>query len=246
MVTIQDNGAPVATLSLNALGQASIASLSFSGGAHALQVKYAGDANYASAIASTSFIVQPAQLKLTLTCTPNPAASGEAVSCIFQLSDKTATGSVTFSDGAKSLGSANISAGMAILNIGKLGAGTYTVQASYSGDSNFMATQGASFAQTVFPTTQVIVVAAADGHPSLAPQAIGAASEQVSPTLLPPDRSTSQHTREGSMTITDSSGAQQAAPLFFVSPTQINFLTPNLARHSPGANKRYLGSLRVL
>jgi uncharacterized protein (TIGR03437 family) len=232
-VSIQDNGAALATLSLNASGQASIASL-VSGGAHTVQAKYGGDANYLSAVATTSFVVQPAPVQLNLACAPNPAASEEAVSCISQVSDKTATGSVTFDDGAKALGSATLAAGQAVLHIGTLAAGTHTLQASYSGDSNFMTAQAPSFIQTVTPATQVTVIAAADGAAVLAPQAIGSAygSGFASGVAIPNPGPLPTTLAGVRMTITDASGTQQAAPLFFVSPTQINFLTPTLV---PGA-----------
>lgn len=240
-VAIQDNGAALATLSLNSLGQASIASLSFSGGAHTVQAKYAGDANYLSAVATTSFVVQPGPVQLALTCAPNPAASDEAVSCVSRVSDKTATGSVAFDDGAKALGSATLASGQAVLQIGMLAAGTHTLQASYSGDSNFTAAQAPSFALTVTPAPQIDASAAADGHPVLAPQAIGAAygSGFASGVTLPGPGPLPTTLAGIRMTITDASGVQQAAPLFFVSPTQINFLTPNVV---PGTARLQIGT----
>jgi uncharacterized protein (TIGR03437 family) len=230
-VAIQDNGAPLATLPLNASGQTSLTSSSISGGNHTVQAKYAGDANYLSAVAMASFVVQPGPVQLALTCTPNPAASDEVLRCVARLSDPIATGSVSFSDGANALGSAPVSAGQAMLNFGPLAAGAHIVQAVYSGDTNFSAATSPSFGQSVTSTTKVIALAAADGHPSLAPQAIGAAYGTgfangvtlANPGPLP-------NTLGGArVTITDASGAQKTAPLFFVSSSQINFLTPNLA-----------------
>lgn len=230
-VTIQDNGAALATIPLNASGQASVASLTLSGGNHTLEAKYSGDANYSSTVATTSLTVQPASVQLKLSCAPNPAASDEALSCVSQVTDPRATGSVAFDDGSNPLGSAAVLAGQAVLKVGPLAPGTHAVQASYSGDSNFTASQSPALTQAVTPAKQVIAIAAADGHPSLAPQAIGTAygasfATGVSladpgplPTMLAGVR----------MTIIDTTGAQQDAPLFFVSPLQVNFLTPNLA-----------------
>jgi uncharacterized protein (TIGR03437 family) len=230
-VTIQDNGTALATLPLNASGQASITSMSISGGNHTLQAKYSGDANYLTAVATTALAVQPATVQLTLACKPNPAASDEALSCIAQLAAMQAAGTITIEDGAKALGSAIVADGQAVLNIGTLAAGTHTLQANYSGDSNFAAAQSLSVAQAVTPATRVIATAAADGNPVLAPQAISAAygvgfAEAITLANPGPLPITLAGVR---MTITDAAGSQQAAPLFFVSSKQINFLTPNVA-----------------
>ncbi len=229
-VAIRDNGTALATLSLNVSGKASVSSLSLSGGNHLLQASYSGDANYSSAVATTSLVVQPARVELTIICAPNPAASDEPVLCVSRLSDTTATGSVTFNDGAKMLGSAIVAAGMAMLNVGTLAPGTHALQAGYPGDPNFTTAQAPSFAQTVTPATQVIALAAADGHPVLAVQSIGAAygagfASGVTLADPGPLPSTLAGVR---VTVTDAGGAQQAAPLFFVSSKQINFLTPNV------------------
>ncbi len=218
-----------------------------------MQAKYAGDTNYLSAIATTSFVVQPGPVQLDLTCAPNPAASDEPVSCVSRVSDKTATGLVTFNDGAKSLGSATLASGQAVLQIGTQAAGTHTLQASYSGDSNFMTAQAPSLTLTVTPAKQIIASAAADGHPVLAPQAIATAygSGFASGVTLPGPGPLPTTLAGVRMTITDASGVQQAPPLFFVSPTQINFLTPNVVagaarlQISTAAGELFTGPLNI-
>src|ERR1700733_9700605 len=139
-VAIQENEATLASLSLNAAGLASSV-LMLAGGTHTIQAKYSGDANYASAIATVTVIVAPGPIQLALTCAPNPAASNEVVSCVGRLANQNATGSLTFADGSKTLGSANVMSGQAQFGLGTLAAGTHTLQASYSGDSNYAATR---------------------------------------------------------------------------------------------------------
>src|SRR5258708_17723902 len=136
-----------------------------------------------------------------------------------------------FGEAGTAIGNVTIAGGQAVREIKLLNTGTHTLQAAYSGDSNFAATQALSFNEGVTTSTQVATVAAADGHPVLAPQAIGSAYGTnftngvalADPGPLPNSLGGIQ------ATITDPSGVEQSAPLFFVSPTQINFLTPNVA-----------------
>jgi uncharacterized protein (TIGR03437 family) len=230
-VAIQENGATLATLSLNAAGQAASAPLMLTGGTHTVQAKYSGDANYASTSATVTVMVAPGPIQLALTCTPNPAASNELVSCVGRLANQNATGSVTLEDGSKMLGSANVVAGQAQFALGTLAGGTHSFQASYSGDSNYAAAQAPAFSLVVTAATEVASVAAADGHPTLAPQTIGAAyGSGFAPAVTVAGAGALPTTLAGvRLTITDSTGAQQPAPLYFVSPNQINFLTPGLA-----------------
>src|SRR5258708_38962029 len=136
-----------------------------------------------------------------------------------------------FGEAGTAIGNVTIAGGQAVREIKLLNAGTHTLQGSYSGDSNFAAVQAPSFNQVVTTSTQVATVTAADGHPVLAPQAIGSAyGTNFANGVTLADPGPLQNSLGGiQVTITDPSGVEQSAPLCFVSPTQINFLAPNVA-----------------
>ncbi len=63
------------------------------------------------------------------------------------------TGTVNFLDGTTVLGAGTISGGVTTLTTSSLAAGTHSITASYSGDSNFAAVASAALAQTVLDFT---------------------------------------------------------------------------------------------
>jgi hypothetical protein len=94
----------------------------------------------------------------TLGSTVNVSASPNSISVGQQLtltamvrasvnSSNQPSGSVTFLDGNTSLGTGALANGAAILTVNSLTAGTHTINASYSGDPNFVASNSATGAQ---------------------------------------------------------------------------------------------------
>src|SRR5206468_3155406 len=68
----------------------------------------------------------------------------------------TPSGTVTFKDGATSIGTGSISGGVATLNVTSLGVGSHGITASYAGDTNFAASTSSAVAITVGKATPVI------------------------------------------------------------------------------------------
>ena len=108
-----------------------------------LTAVYGGDGNFAS---STSPVltqtVNPVASATALTATPNPAALGAAVtfSAIVTGTGGTPTGTVTFKDGATTLGSATLDGtGHASLVTSSLASGGHSITAVYGGDNTFAA-----------------------------------------------------------------------------------------------------------
>src|SRR4029077_20997632 len=82
----------------------------------------------------------------------NQSAFGQAVTFTATVSSPggTPTGTVTFLDGAISLGAATLSpSGMASLTTASLAVGPHSITASYGGDSNFNASSSSPLSQTV-------------------------------------------------------------------------------------------------
>lgn len=90
----------------------------------------------------------------TLSSGPNPAVSGSSVtlSATVSVPTGTPTGTVVFSEGATTLGSAPLSVGAASLTLNSLTLGNHSLTARYSGDGNYSASNSP-------PLTQAITVA---------------------------------------------------------------------------------------
>ena len=87
----------------------------------------------------------------------NPSVAGQSVTFTATISagspgSGTATGTVTFRDGASSLGTSLLSSGKASFSTPALAAGDHTIKAAYSGDSNFTGSTSSTFYQNVIPT----------------------------------------------------------------------------------------------
>jgi hypothetical protein len=161
-VVFDDGQTPFEILSL-ANGSASFNTGALSVGTHNITVSYGGDANFA---ASTSTIltqvVNQASTNTTLVGAPNPANLGQMVTLTATVAPVSPgagnpTGTVTFKEGAATLGTGTVSSGVATLNISTLSAGSHTIIASYAGDINFTASASSGFAQGVILPAMILV-----------------------------------------------------------------------------------------
>lgn len=138
-VTFYDNGTSLGTSPVGATGSASI---SFNGtvGVHNMTASYSGDSNFSTATSTTlSLTVQRDVLtKFTIAATPSPSQYGQTINLTATLIPASATGTITFTDGANQLGTATITAGTATLFTASLAVGTHNnISATYSGDATF-------------------------------------------------------------------------------------------------------------
>jgi hypothetical protein len=81
----------------------------------------------------------------------NPSGLGQAVTFTATVSSAqgTPTGSVTFKDAASTLGSGTLSGGTATFTTSSLAAGSHSIRAFYSGDSDFASSTSAALMQSV-------------------------------------------------------------------------------------------------
>lgn len=91
----------------------------------------------------------------TLLSSPAPSAFGQVVTLTATVTPS-ATGTVTFTDGANTLGTATLISGTATLNASSLNSGTHSLTASYSGDSNFAASASSTLSQVVNPASTTL------------------------------------------------------------------------------------------
>lgn len=131
-------------------------------GTYDVQLAYSGDSNYYPSTASITVTVNPAPPPKTSTTTvlsisPNKLVVGDQTTLDAQIewsSQAAPTGSVTFSSGGLNLGTATVGTdgtGAAILTLSSKGIppGSYSVTASYSGDSQNLPSVSTPFSVTV-------------------------------------------------------------------------------------------------
>ena len=126
-------------------------------GSHSITAQYAGNTTYAASNSTAlSQIVNPATLASTtamVTSSANPSTVGQSVMFTATVSSQTAgtiTGTVTFFDGTTQIGlPATLSGGSAVVSTSTLAAGTQSITAQYSGDTNYAASTSLAIVQIV-------------------------------------------------------------------------------------------------
>src|SRR5437667_7486669 len=143
-VTFRDGATVLATAAL-VNGSASLVTSTLAVGSHSLTAAYSGGGNF---LASTSAIVihtvNPSSTTTTLTSTPNTSTPAQPVTLNATVSAVAPavgvpTGTVTFRDGATSLGVVTLVNGSASLTVSTLTTGSHSLTAVYSGSPNFNA-----------------------------------------------------------------------------------------------------------
>ena len=148
LVTLQDGSQLLGTAALS--GGAVTLSLpgGLLAGAHSLSASYPGDPNFAgSSTTPPALIVARAASTLALDASVNPLRVNRPVTFVAQVSAVSpgtgvASGTVTFSDGAQSLGEVSLVAGAASLTIPSLRAGNHAITAAYAGSSELTGSTG--------------------------------------------------------------------------------------------------------
>ena len=152
-VTFLNGAASIGTGALNAQGVATFTTSTLPAGAEpSFTASYGGTANYAASTSAPVTVIVtvsvPAIAGTTTTVTSNPTsipAGGSVVlTATVASSSGTPTGTVTFTSGGVSLGTANLSAGIATLTATTLPVGTDVVTAGYGGAASFAASTGSA------------------------------------------------------------------------------------------------------
>ena len=150
-VNLMWGGQIIDAATLNASGVATMTRSLQNANSYALTAVYAGDANNASSTSAVlNQVIQQATSSATLSSSANPSTLGQEVTFTTKITSPTviASGPVTFMAGTTMLGTAQLKGGRAEFTTSTLAAGTTTVTATYSGDSN-IAQSSASVTQTV-------------------------------------------------------------------------------------------------
>ncbi len=161
-VTFTDGPNVLGVVSLSG-GQAALSTSSLGVGSHSIVASYAGDNTHRSS-ASTALTqtVQMASTTLSLASNINPSAYNQAVTFTATLMPQfggSATGTVTFKDGATTLGTAAVSSNLETITVSTLALGTHSITAAYSGDSNFTGSSSGIVSQVVTKASTTTAVA---------------------------------------------------------------------------------------
>jgi len=122
------------------------------GGTVVVTANQLGNASYEPAApVSQTVIVNTATPVLSITAGPSPIFLQNPVTLTASVSStaSTPTGTVTFSYGTTTIGSATLVDGVATLTTTSLPVGVFTISAAYSGDSNFVPVSGVTTTETV-------------------------------------------------------------------------------------------------
>jgi hypothetical protein len=100
----------------------------------------------------------PAPTTTTLASSPNPSMPGTSVTLTATVSPGAASGTVTFYAGTTSLGTGELSGGMATLDVSGLPVGLNSLHAAYSGDATYAGSVSTDLVQTVQPSSAMTYV----------------------------------------------------------------------------------------
>jgi hypothetical protein len=165
-VNFSDGASTLGTATLDATGTASLQTAALAVGSHSISVSYNGDTNYSATSAVLVQAVQSATSQISLTASANPAIYGTPLTLTATVTGNggvIGTGSVSFTDGGTSIGSAALNAnGVASLSLSTLAPGTHTIVASYVGGSNINASSSTPVIVAVKQLTQVALASSAN------------------------------------------------------------------------------------
>jgi len=134
-VTFKDGSTILGTGTLSG-GRASFSTAGLTAGSHSLTAVYGGDVlNTGSVSAALTQTVSPSGTSVTLTSSVNPVVVGQPLTLRAAVLPSSATGTVTLKDGTATLGTAQLSAGIAVFSP-SLPFGTHALTAVYGGDAN--------------------------------------------------------------------------------------------------------------
>jgi hypothetical protein len=155
-VTFKDGTATLGTGALDGTGHATFTTSALTVASHSITAVYGGSASFnGSTSSAVTQTVNKDGTTSTVTSSLNPSRSGQAVTftaTVVANAPGTAipTGTVTFKDKNKTLGTASLNAaGQAALTTSTLSVGTHQITAAYGGSSGFLASTSATLVQTV-------------------------------------------------------------------------------------------------
>ena len=151
-VTFNDGATALGTGTLNG-GTATFVTSGLGAGVHSITAVYGGDANFGGGTSPVLMqTVNKAASSTSVTSSNNSSNRGAAVTFTATVTSSatgTPTGTVTFQDGASTLGTGTLSGRRATFTTSGLGTGAHSITAIYSGDANFTGSTSPILTQTI-------------------------------------------------------------------------------------------------
>ncbi|WP_160115108.1 Ig-like domain repeat protein [Bryocella elongata] len=172
-VTVTLGGTVVGIGTLNASGVVTLSVSTLPVGTDVLTVSYAGNANYSASSNTVTVQVSAATTQTALLSSANPQSLGQPVTLTATVTSTDAgiTGSVSFLDGATSLGTATVNgSGIATLSTSALAFGSHTITAVYSGDTNHATSTSGAITERIVQAATAVLTSSA--NPAVSGQAV--------------------------------------------------------------------------
>ena len=174
-VTFYDGTTSLGTGTLSS-GTATYSTSSLAVGTHSITASYGGDtsneASTSSAVTVTVTVNALATTATALTASSTSAAAGTAITFTAAVKGASGsaapTGTVTFYDGATSLGTGTLSAGSATYTTSSLAVGVHSITASYGGDANNRSSTSIAISVTITATPLVSTTTLTSSSASIA------------------------------------------------------------------------------
>ena len=228
-VTFLDGGNSIGTGNLSG-GVATLTTSALAVTSHTITTSYNGDGDFNGSTGSLTGnpqVVNKADTTTTVTSSANPSVFGQSVTFTATISPVapgagTASGIVTFLDGGNSIGTGNLSGGVATLTTSALAVTSHTITTSYNGDGNFNGSTGSLTGnpQVVNKDNTTITITAHSPSPSDVNQTVN-----VSASLAA--KAPGSGTPTGSVSVSD--GAGETCTITLTSGAGSCSLTPQVA-----------------
>jgi len=168
-------------------GQANLTTTFTKSESVSIVVSYSGDQNYKAQNSKTlKQVVDKYSTTTALTSSQNPSTYGANVtfSATVVSAGPTPTGTVTFKDGSKAIGSAPLVKGTAEISTTGLAVGSLNITATYNGDSDSAKSTSSVLKQVVNKASSSTTVTSSP-NPSKSGQAVKFVADVTSPTTTP-------------------------------------------------------------
>jgi hypothetical protein len=152
-ISFFDGGVLLGTAAVNS-GQTTLNISTLATGTHSIAAQYSGDVNFASSTSTGEELgISVRTTSTALASSLNPAVGGQSVTLtatVTTTAGGSATGTVTFLDGATSIGTGTLNgSGVATLSTTSLSVASHSITASYGGDVNSGTSVSAAMTENV-------------------------------------------------------------------------------------------------
>jgi len=152
-IIFKDGSVSLGSAALDGSGRAALTTAALAVGGHSITAVYAGDSNFSGATSPPVLqVVNQSSSTTTLSSSANPSKHGESVTFTAMVigASGSPTGSVSFNDGATTLGSGVLDgSGRVTFSISSLSIGRHSIAAVYAGDSQFRSSKSPVLVQAV-------------------------------------------------------------------------------------------------